>query len=88
MSSEKDLTEYDPEDGYRENGVDQCPRCNTALSPNGGKVGPVYQADGTKHEHILDTDPMDRPFFCEDCFKALETVKKAESHKTLGEFSQ
>lgn len=79
--------DYDAGDGWDETTASECcPHCETVWSPNGGMIGPAFDASGTKHESYFDTDPGDGPFFCEDCWKELDANRKRDQHRTLGEF--
>jgi len=87
--SDKTLAEdYDPDDGFVEVGLEQCPHCEIEYSANGGHIGTVYDGRGREYDNYLDTDPMDGPFFCPDCWKELEANRKATENKTLTEWSE
>lgn len=85
--SETTPDDYQASDGVDDALVDQCPHCERSLHPD-IYHGLVYKSDGTEYEHIMDTDAIDRPFFCPDCFKELDANRKANQHKTLGEYNE
>ena len=79
--------DYDHEDGFHvESGLERCPHCKQRYSSNGLYTGPIYDQDGTEYDHYLDSDPMDGPFFCADCWVELDTNRKASEHKSLSEW--
>lgn len=74
--------DYDPSDGVQD-GLDACPHCDRTLAGEGGYHGAVYRQDGTRYEHILDTDASNRPFFCKGCWAVLEANRRAEENHSL-----
>lgn len=79
--------DYTSQDGWNEEqGVEQCPRCETKFTANGGHIGEVYDSSGRRYEHFLDTEAGTGPFFCPDCWEVLETNRKQSENQTLGAF--
>ena len=81
-------SEYDTEDGYNDsNGCGKCPACDLLYSGNGGYVGEVYAPDGTHYEFYYDSPPGEGPYFCPECWPAVDALTKQQTNHTLGEFS-
>jgi len=78
--------DYEPSDGVGYNGIDECPHCGQSLHPE-DHAGIVYDSDGVEYEHITETDPTDRPFFCPNCWDELEANRKAQENQQLGDFA-
>lgn len=80
-------SDYELGDGWdSEKGLDVCPVCERLYSGNGGYLGAVYTTDGTRYDHVLDTDPGDGPFICERCYNVLDANQKRMEHTTLDQF--
>jgi len=80
--------DYDKADGFNDQqGIEQCPHCETVYSPNGGYAGPVYDQRGREFEYHIDTEPGQGPFFCEDCWPELATNQKQAENQSLGDFA-
>ncbi|WP_256545384.1 hypothetical protein [Halobellus inordinatus] len=81
-------SDYDAEDGFDSSrGVDTCPHCGVELAPQTGRHAPVFDQAGRKYGTIFDTDPMDRPFFCEECWQELDANQKASENESLERFA-
>lgn len=81
-------SDYGSDDGYDpHNGLDQCAHCEVTMSGNGGYMGPVYDSDGNRYETVLDTDPDDRPFFCEGCWGELVSNRRSENNEGLEDYT-
>lgn len=78
----------DPYDAYDEDsGLHQCPGCGVVYSGNGGYIGAVWTTDGTEYEIIYETDPDDKPFYCEDCWDEKDAAMKQAENQTLDAFT-
>lgn len=78
------VSDYEPKDGFNsENGMDQCPHCREDFAPVGD---PCLTKDGQRYDHITDTEPSNRPFFCPECWDELETNRKQKENQTLGDY--
>ncbi|RLM88161.1 hypothetical protein D3D02_13195 [Halobellus sp. Atlit-38R] len=81
-------SDYDAEDGFDSSrGVDTCRHCGVELAPQTGRHAPVFDQAGRKYGMIFDTDPMDRPFFCEECWQELDANQKASENESLERFA-
>ncbi|WP_311171776.1 hypothetical protein [Halobellus ordinarius] len=80
-------SDYDTDDGWTDDGLEQCPHCETTLAPQTGKHAPVYDGRGRKFDTIYDTDPNNGPFYCADCWPELEANQKASENQSLGRFA-
>jgi hypothetical protein len=79
--------EYSVEDGFDDTaGLEQCPVCETTYSINSSFYGPVWDDGGNRYEYYTETDPMDGPFFCEDCWPRYQAHRAGVEHTTLDEF--
>lgn len=78
--------EYSPRD---ERGLEQCPMCGTCLDTrfhSGSVVQPTGRTEATVYDHLLETDPMDGPFYCGECWRSHCTEVAEQTHRTLSEF--
>jgi len=80
-------SDYDSRDGIGDGAIDICAHCERSLHPH-DYSGTVYDTDGREYDHITDTDPNNRPFFCGDCWEELERNRNQQENATLGEWSQ
>lgn len=81
-------SDYDKEDGYNpDNGLEHCPLCEQQFGGQGGHLGEVYDQNGRRFEHFMNTDSTKGPFFCPDCWPELERNQKQSENKSLGEFA-
>jgi len=83
--TDESFADYDPQDGLTDGLIDKCPRCDESFHPD-DYDGEIVRRDGTRHDHLTDTDPADRPFFCPGCYKALRAAENASQHRTLEVF--
>lgn len=82
-------SDYTTADGYdSEQGINKCPRCDVVYSANGGYFETVYDETGRSYASIYETDPMDGPFFCRECWRVLDANERRQSHRTLREFER
>lgn len=80
--------DYTAEDGWDDqNGLEQCPRCETVMSANGGWFGAVFDQDGNRYESIYAAEPGEGPYFCAECWKVLAANRTRGEHHDLGEFA-
>lgn len=79
--------DYEPLDGVDDGMIDCCGRCEQSFHPNDYR-GEIVRRDGTRYDHLSDTDPMDRPFFCPDCYAAIDAAERASEHQTLEAFQR
>lgn len=85
--TDKIPSDYDPADSFRESdGMDLCAECRIVIHQS-EYTGPVFDSGGTHYDHYLDTDPMDRPLFCEPCWEELEANQKRAENQSLGDFA-
>lgn len=68
------------------NGVEKCPLCGTLYSGNAWYTDGVYEPDGTFHDHYLDSDPGDGPFYCAPCWEAVTVARQKRANASLGAF--
>jgi uncharacterized Zn ribbon protein len=76
-------SDYDSDDGWGDNGLEQCPHCGDQLGGESGRHEDVYDQRGRHFEHFLDTDSSKGPFFCPDCWEELDRNRKAAENDTL-----
>jgi hypothetical protein len=76
-------SDYDSDDGWGDNGLEQCPHCGDQLGGESGRHEDVYDQRGRHFEYFLDTDSSKGPFFCPDCWDELDRNQKAEQNDTL-----
>ena len=80
-------SDYDKDDGWNEqNGLEECPHCGKQLGGETGHHGEVYDANGRRYDHLLNTEPGNGPFFCPECWPELKANKNAQEHKTLDKY--
>jgi hypothetical protein len=81
-------SDYETADGWSdEQGCEICPHCGSPWSWNGGMVGPAYSQNGTEYDYYTNADANKGPFFCEGCWTELESNRKAQENRALGEFA-
>jgi len=78
-------SDYDEGDCLQENLLEQCPHCENSLNPR-CYSGQVFDKRGREYELITDTDPNERPFFCEECWPELEANRKRQTNHGLEAF--
>jgi hypothetical protein len=89
MTDSKTPSDFDSSDGWIEDrGIEKCADCGVYFSANGGYTGPVYDQDGTRYETHLDTDPVDAPFFCPDCWAVLDANRRSQLHRSLDAYAE
>lgn len=78
--------DYDSEDGWGQDGLEQCPHCERQLSGESGWHGRVFDQQGHEFDHLLNTEPGNGPFFCEDCWQELRVNVLQQENATLREY--
>ncbi|AGM11833.1 hypothetical protein M201_gp64 [Haloarcula californiae tailed virus 2] len=81
-----DRAEYERFDS---DGLEQCPVCGTSLDSRwhtGRVVQPTGPESCVEYDHLLETDPMDGPFYCGECWDSHLTERREATHRTLSEF--
>ena len=82
----EDRAEYDRFDS---DGLEQCPVCGGTLDTR-WYTGSVFQPTGTEqaieYDHLLETNPMDGPFYCTECWQQHLVERREATHRTLSEF--
>lgn len=86
MPDVPDITDLHRHDRFADNGVEQCPICGRSFSPNGGYRGPFYDADGQEYDALLNTDPDEGPYYCEECWTKYDVCRKQEVNAQLDQF--
>jgi len=76
-------SDYDGDDGWGENGLEQCPHCGDQLGGEAGRHEDVYDQRGRHFEYFLDTDSSKGPFFCPECWEELDRNRKAAKNDSL-----
>lgn len=82
MEENINLDELEFEDGYDDSGFEICPLCGATLEGEFAKRCKVYTTDGEEYENLIDTDPSEGPFICEDCQNNIHR----SNHSTLSEW--
>ena len=80
-------SDYDGEDGFGDDGLEKCPYCDKQLGGETGHNGEVYDSNGRRYDHLLNTEPGSGPFFCPECWSELEANQKASENQSLGDFA-
>lgn len=83
----KTASDYDDSEGWQEDGLEQCPRCEMQLGGESGYHGSVYDTGGQEYGHLTDTTPAEGPFFCTECWGELEANKKRQENQSLGDWA-
>ena len=80
--------DYDASDGYDdERGLECCAHCQMAFGGQSGHHGAVYTKAGRRFEAFFNSDPMDAPLFCPDCWDELDANRRAVENHGLGDFA-
>lgn len=75
---------------FDSDGLEQCPVCGTLLDSRwyaGAVVQPTGLTEARLYEALLETDPMDGPFYCRECWDSHCTEVYQATHHTLSEFT-
>lgn len=83
----KTVADYERADSAVDNGLECCAACGVTLGIHGPRTGPIFDADGREYESFYDTDPLDGPWFCEECYPTLRANKKRQENRALEEWS-
>lgn len=80
--------DFDADDSWLDDrGLDCCAVCDKILGSESGHHGEVFLQDGTRYEYFLDTDPMDAPFFCPDCWPDVRAAGRAAENESLDAYA-
>jgi len=74
---------------FDSDGLEQCPVCGGTLDSrwySGRVVQPTGATTAKVYDHLLETDPADGPFYCDDCWDSHCTEQAQRTHRTLSEF--
>jgi hypothetical protein len=79
------VDDYTAADAVGDGLIDRCAHCEQSFHPQ-SYHGEIVDTDGSHYDHLSQTDPGDRPFFCPECYEELKANEHRKTHQTLGEF--
>jgi hypothetical protein len=90
MPDPQPITEKAEHTRFRSTGVEQCPVCGICLDPRsytGRVVQPIGYTDARVYEYLMETDPSDGPFYCQECWDDHCQEEYERTHHLLHEYT-